>query len=123
MDNLTYDNIHNLVISLAVILLTVVILPAVRTWLKSKTSAEQNNVLLSFIEELVKAAEQMYRPGMTQATQGLNFVKKDYVMREAVAFANRQGIPISHEQLEALVEAAVYALKLWGRPVTVVAES
>lgn len=116
-------NLQQLVVSLAVILLTLVILPALRTWLKSKTSAEQNSVLLSFIEELVKAAEQTFKPGLTDTPEVLNVIKKDYVMRGAVAFARRQGITVSREQLEALVEAAVYALKLWGRPVTVVAES
>lgn len=122
MDNLTYNNIHYLVISLAVILLTVVILPGLRTWLKSQAQNQQSNLLMSFIEEVVKAAEQMYKPGTTQSSQGLNFVKKDYVMREVVAFAQRHGIAVTHEQLEALVEAAVYGMKQWGRPLVVSAE-
>lgn len=115
-------NPQQIVITLAVILLTLVILPALRTWLKSKTSAEQNNALLSFIEELVKAAEQTFRPGDTLTPEALNALKKSYVVREVGKYARRQGIPFTDDQLDALIEAAVYGLKWWGRSVTVSAE-
>jgi hypothetical protein len=122
MNPLQNTNLQQLVISLVVILLTVVILPGLRTWLKSRSQNEQSSLLYGFIEELVKAAEQMFKPGMTLTPEALNAVKKDYVMREAVAFAHRFGIPITREQLEALVEAAVYGMKQWGRPMVVAAE-
>ncbi len=122
MNPLQDTNLQQLIISLVAILLTVVILPGLRTWLKSRSQNEQSSLLYGFIEELVKAAEQMYKPGTTQSSQGLNFVKKDYVMREVVAFAQRHGIAVTREQLEALVEAAVYGMKQWGRPLVVSAE-
>lgn len=115
-------NLQQLVISLAVILLTLVILPALRAWLKSKTRVEQNNALFSFIEELVKAAEQTFRPGDTLTPEALNALKKSYVVREVGHYARRQGIPLTDEQLNALIEAAVYGLKWWGRSVAVTAE-
>lgn len=113
---------QQIVITLAVILLTLVILPALRTWLKSKTSAEQNSNLLSFIEELVKAAEQTFRPGDTLTPEALNALKKSFVVREVGKYARRQGIPLTDDQLGALIEAAVYNLKLWGRPVAIKTE-
>lgn len=123
MNPLQDPNLQRLVLTLVVILVTTVVLPGARAWLKSRAQNEQNSLLYSFIEELVKAAEQMFNPENASSPQAVNALKKAYVVKRATEFVQQHGLKVTEEQIEALIEAAVYAMKLWRSPVVVSARS
>lgn len=122
MNILQNTTLSEAVISLAVVLLMAVILPALRARLMSQVRNEQAIWLYRFIEEVVKAAEQTFRPGSATTPEAVNALKKSYVRKETVAYARQHGITISEEQLDAFIEAAVYQLKQWGQSTITVSE-
>lgn len=106
-------NLQQLILTLVAFLLAVIVLPSLRTWLKSRAQNEQKSLLYGFIEELVKAAEQMFDPESASSPEMFNALKKAYVVKRATEFVRQHGIGVTEEQIEALIEAAVYAMKLW----------
>lgn len=123
MNPLQDPNLQQLILTLVVILVTTVVLPGARAWLKSRTQNEQNSLLYGFIEELVKAAEQMFNPEAATNQAAVNALKKAYVVKRATEFVQQHGLKVTEEQIEALIEAAVYAMKLWRSPVVVSANA
>jgi peroxiredoxin len=95
MNNLTYQ-ILTLVISLIGVVLTGLVVP----WLKTKISNEKLTSIESWVNIAVAAAEQMKAAGI------LTVPKKDYVL----AFIKDKGITITDQELDALIEAAVFEL-------------
>ena len=84
------------VIGICVLLVTSVLLPLIR----KKTTAEKEKVIKDLIAIAVTAAEQIYKdPGSGQ-------VKKDFV----IAWLMERGINLDGDQLDAMIEAAVYDL-------------
>ena len=92
-----YDIIFKAVIALVSLFLTTVLVPLIR----SKTTAEQRMALLQLIEDAVAAAEKLF----PETGQGRN--KKSYV----IDWLHDRGVAIDEDELDALVESAVYALK------------
>ena len=85
-----------LVISLIGVILTGVFVP----WLKTKASSEKLNIIQMWVNIAVAAAEQIFRaPGSGPS-------KKMYVME----FLQNKGITITDQELDALIEAAVYEI-------------
>lgn len=95
MDNLTYQ-IMTLIITIIGALLTYFVIP----WLKTKTTKEKLGEIEKWVAVAVAAAEQMKAAGLIQTN------KKEHVLE----FIRDKGITITDEELDALIEAAVYEL-------------
>ena len=100
MNDLTF-NILKLVISIVAALIGVYLVP----YLKNKLADEKYAQLLSMVEVAVRAAEQTLGSGD-------GYLKKEEVMRVVVIWMADNGIKISEEQLNQLVEAAVFNMNL-----------
>lgn len=70
-------------------------------YVRSKTSVSQRQELQAWITLAVQAAEQLYQG------QGRGAEKKEYVIK----WLEDHGIYIDTDQLEVMLESAVYALK------------
>ena len=87
--------IFNAVIALLAALITAFVIP----WLKRKTSAQEREELLRWVEIAVAAAEQMW-----DSTQGE--AKKKAVL----AFLREKGFTFSESEIDSAIEAAVLKL-------------
>lgn len=88
------------VVSIAVSLVTVYLIPAIKSYIKTQQNAE----LLDVIMTAVEAAEQ------TIKGTGKGTVKKEKVLEWVHDWLNGNKIFITEEQLEQLIESAVYAI-------------
>ena len=91
-----YTAIFEAVITLIGAIITCVIIP----WIKSKTTAEQQEKINMWVKIAVNAAEQIY------VGSGRGEEKKKYV----IEFLNNIGVKVSEDRIDALIESAVYAL-------------
>lgn len=85
------------VFALVAVVITAVVIP----YIKSKTTAQQQDEINQWVRIAVAAAEQIYR-GTGQGAE-----KKEYVL----AWLHSHGITVDESKLDALIEAAVHALK------------
>ena len=97
MNDITFM-ILKIVISITAALVTVYLIP----YIKSNTKTKQQEEIIKMIEVAVRAAEQ---------TLDTNSVKKADVVDYMVKWMNEQGIKISYDQLDKLIEAAVFSMK------------
>lgn len=95
MINIT--SIVQAVITLIVAIVATVVVP----YIKSKTSAQKQEDLAALVEIAVQAAEQIY------TGPGRGAEKKTYVLE----WLKNRNIDISSSEVDAMIEAAVYALK------------
>jgi hypothetical protein len=95
MSNTTYQ-IFMLLISLIGVLLTGLVVP----WLRMKIGKEKLDNVQMWVNVAVAAAEQIF------SVPGSGAQKKIYV----IEFLKTKGITITEQELDALIEAAVYEL-------------
>jgi len=93
---MSIDIIAKILTPLLGAIITYLIVPFV----KQKTTKEQRENIAFWVQVAVSAAEQIYND------KGQGKFKKEYV----VQFLQGKGIRISEEQLDVLIEAAVYEL-------------
>ncbi|KXG78304.1 phage holin, LLH family [Thermotalea metallivorans] len=96
MDGDVIVKIGTAVIALIGAIITYIVIP----YIKSKTTIEQQKNAEFWVKIAVSAAEQIYRQ------PGLGEKKKQYVIN----FLQKQGIKITMEQLDILIESAVLEL-------------
>ena len=94
--------ILQVVVSVATALISIYVIPLLREKLKS----EKYNQVFEIVEIAVRAAEQ------TITGAGMGAVKKDQVIDFVMRWALSHGILITDEQLDQLIECAVYNLKM-----------
>lgn len=82
-------------------LMTVCITTFVIPYIKSRTSAQQQEELSAWVKIAVAAAEQIYT-GSGRGTE-----KKKYVLE----WLTSHNIKVDEDRLDAMIESAVYALK------------
>lgn len=94
-----YDvtSIIQAVCALIAVVVSVVVIP----YIKSKTTAEQQAQINAWVRIAVTAAEQIF------IGNGRGKEKKEYVLQWLLA----RGITVDEEQLDAMIESAVYELK------------
>ena len=97
MNEITFM-ILKIVISVTAALITAYLIP----FIKSQTKTKQQEELYKMIEVAVKAAEQTYEKGETKKKDVVNFISN---------WLSENGIKITAEQLDKLIEAAVYSMK------------
>lgn len=100
MNDLTF-NILKIVISITVAIVSSYIIPLLR----EKVTDSKNKRLLEMVEIAVKAAEQ------TIKGSGQGAVKKDEVIKFVSKWMIAHGVLITEEQLDQLIEAAVFNMK------------
>ena len=100
MNDLTF-NILKIVISVAVALISAYLVP----FIKNKLQEDKYSQLVVMVHTAVQAAEQTIGSGN-------GAVKKDEVMSFVTDYMNRVGIKITEEQLDQLVESAVFQMNL-----------
>lgn len=96
MDELTFL-ILKIVLSVVAALITAYLIP----YIKSQTKTKQQEELLAMVDVAVKAAEQSIKNGQTKKLEATEFVTK---------WLNERGIKITEDQLDKLIEAAVYTM-------------
>lgn len=101
MNDITF-NILKIVVTIATALISVYVIPL----LKEKLHDAKYERLLEIVDVAVRAAEQ------TIKGSGLGSVKKDEVINFVTSWMLIHGIEISDDQLDQLIECAVYNLKL-----------
>ena len=97
MNEVTFD-ILKLVVSIATAVVTLYLIP----YLKSQTTTKQQEEVAKIVEIAVKAAEQTLASGT---------VKKNEVITFVTQWLTERGIKITDEQLDKLIESAVYSMK------------
>ena len=98
MNDLTF-NILKIAVTLSTIFISAYLIPL----LKEKLNDSKYNRLLEMVEIAVRAAEQTIKADGS--------VKKDQVVDFVSFYMAEHGIDISHDQLNQLIECAVYNLK------------
>ena len=104
MDQMTFEIIRILVYAL-VSILGVLITRQVVPYLKGLALTEEQKVILTVINEAVLAMEQI----ITASGQGR--IKKAKVVSFVQQYLLERNISISEEEIDKLIEAAVYAMK------------
>lgn len=94
----------NVVIKVVVTIISVVITSVVIPWIKSKIESTKYNDFLSLVHKCVEAANQLYTPE-EWAT------KKQYVLDIAENYCIEHGVNITAEELNAIIEGFVIAVK------------
>ena len=84
-----------------VIVATIVIIRYVIPWIKGVTAYNEEGIVYGIVQTAVQYAEQTMTGGA---------VKKEAVMEYLFSIFQQKGIGIREDQLNALVEAAVYAM-------------
>jgi LL-H family phage holin len=97
MENVMYQ-ILSLVLTIIGLIITYYVIPILR----SKVSDEKLSIVEMWVNIAVAAAEQMKVAGLLPDGQE----KKEYVLQ----FIRDKGITITDEELDALIEAAVYEI-------------
>lgn len=95
MENVT-SQIFSLIFTIIGLVLTYYVVP----WLKTKATNEQLTAAEMWVNVAVAAAEQLIM------VPGSGIKKKEYVL----AFLKEKGITVTDQELDALIEAAVYEL-------------
>ena len=96
MNDVTFE-LLNIVISIAAALITLYLIP----YLKSQTSTKQMDELVNMISIAVQAAEQTVQGGKMKKAEVITFIS---------GWMNNKGIKITDEQLDKLIESAVYSM-------------
>ncbi len=100
MKNIDFTPIIEALIAFLSAVITLVILPKVKSYLAEKLSAEQRENLKQWVKVAVAAAEQIYNK------KGLGADKYRYV----VNFLKEKGIYVNSDEVMALIESEVYKL-------------
>lgn len=99
MNELTFI-ILKIVISVAAAVISAYIIPLI----KEKIAEIKDRRLYDAVEKAVRAAEQIIKGS------GMGHVKKDEVINYVTAWMLQHGITITQEQLDQLIEAAVFSM-------------
>lgn len=100
MDDITFE-VLKIVLSICAALITVYVVPYIKTLKEDKRYAS----LVDMVEVAVKAAEQTYK------ASGKGAAKREEVLAFVQNWIKEQGINVSYEQLDQLLEACVYQMK------------
>lgn len=89
------------IIEATFVLIAAVVIYVLMPYIKSRITAEQQSQITAWVKIAVTAAEQIY------TGSGMGQEKKAYVIR----WLSKRGIIVHDEEIDAMIESAVYALK------------
>lgn len=96
MSDLTFE-LLKIVVSVAAAMITLYLIP----YLRSQTNTKEMDELLNMINVAVKAAEQTLDSGKLKKAEVITFISE---------WMNKRGITITDDQLDKLIESAVYSM-------------
>ncbi|MBQ6318180.1 MAG: hypothetical protein IJI23_00120 [Lachnospiraceae bacterium] len=103
----TITKVTELLITAIILVVSAHVIP----YLRNKIGAEKMqlletsmNLLVSFVEETVRAAEQLYKPEEWK-------LKKDYVTKLVIEKANNLGTGLNEAEIDAIIEGIVNFVK------------
>lgn len=88
------------IVSVILILISAYVIP----WLKNKIGDDKYATIIEFAEIVVRSAEKIYTPEQWQE-------KKNYAVELVIAKAKEVGLELSTEEINAIIEGAVQAVK------------
>ena len=88
------------IVSVILILISAYVIP----WLENKIGDDKYATIIEFAEIVVRSAEKIYTPEQWQE-------KKNYAVELVMAKAKKVGIKLSTEEINAIIEGAVQAVK------------
>lgn len=97
--DLNYETVLPFVVSVLLVVLTSILLPAFKKVLDAKLEEQHATLIYDAVYNLVRAAEQLFDD---------NDEKKDYVMLMISDYVTKRGIAINRETLESIVESVVW---------------
>lgn len=100
MDEILFE-----VLKAVVIISVMVIVRYVVPWIKSHTAVTKNNLVAAMVTEAVQYAEQIFKGQVGKGEE-----KKAIVTEFLKKYLNEKNIVLSDEQLNTLIESAVYAM-------------
>jgi len=106
MNDMLFDVIR-VVVFLLFLFICKYALPLAKQWIEGRISQNQYELIVSVINEAVKAAEQKFKD---QHGQGVE--KKSQVTIFIEDYCKQHGLDVSSEQISLLIEAAVYAMNM-----------
>lgn len=98
------NEILNIIIKLLITILSVLITSVIIPWIKTKVGSTKYNDFLSLVEKCVEAANQLFTPEECAE-------KKIYVLEITSNYCEEHGVNISPEELNAIIEGFVKAVK------------
>lgn len=99
MNNEVFE-IVQLVLQIALIIITAFIVPAIRKYLNSKTTKEQREEFMYWTNLAIKIAEDIYKE------RGQGKIKKEYVL-EYLNNLNNKTLKLNNEQISSLIDMIV----------------
>ena len=102
--------ILTLLIRLGIVIITGLIIPALRAWLKAKTDNEKLNQLKTAAETAVYAAEQMHRK--LEDSDDYQEARRKCAKGAISRAAHKLGLVLTDTEIDELMEAAVQELNL-----------
>lgn len=88
------------IVSVILILISAYVIP----WLKNKIGDDKYATIIEFAEIVVRSAEKIYTPEQWQE-------KKNYAVELVLSKAKEIGLELSTEEINAIIEGAVQAVK------------
>lgn len=88
------------IVTVVIVIISAYIIP----WLKNKVGNDKYATIIEFAEIVVRSAEKIYTPEQWQE-------KKQYAVNLVIEKAKNIGIDLSVEEVNAIIEGAVQAVK------------
>ena len=88
------------IVTVVIVIISAYIIP----WLKNKVGEDKYATIIEFAEIVVRSAEKIYTPEQWQE-------KKQYAVNLVIEKAKNIGIDLSVEEVNAIIEGAVQAVK------------
>lgn len=88
------------IVTVVVVIISVYVIP----WLKNKVGEDKYATIIEFAEIVVRSAEKIYTPEQWQE-------KKQYAVNLVIEKAKELGIELGVEEVNAIIEGAVQAVK------------
>lgn len=88
------------IVTVVIVIISAYVIP----WLKNKVGEDKYATIIEFAEIVVRSAEKIYTPEQWQE-------KKQYAVNLVIEKAKNIGIDLSVEEVNAIIEGAVQAVK------------
>lgn len=88
------------IVTVVIVIISAYVIP----WLKNKVGEDKYATIIEFAEIVVRSAEKIYTPEQWQE-------KKQYAVNLVIEKAKNLGIDLSVEEVNAIIEGAVQAVK------------
>lgn len=96
------------IIRIAIVILTGLVVPAIRKWLNTKTNDEAMSEVKQWAYTVVWAAEQLHNKAKKDDPTGT--LRRKYAYEAIERMGLKLGLVLSNDEIEAMIECAVHEL-------------